>query len=115
MFSDKTKSYRIAASKHDFLKTFGKRKEFVKSFSFGEVIFLRKGDGVYAVKNKCPHQGASLEGCEISDNKVICPLHRYGFDLKTGRGAGLYLPIYDLEENESGFYLKRTYFSWFGE
>lgn len=115
MFSDKTKSYFISESKDEFLKTFGKRNQLIKKFSFGEVIFLKKEDSLHAVKNKCPHQGASLKGCSVKDGKVICPVHNYGFDLETGRGSGLYLPIYELEENQDGFFLKRTYFSWFGE
>jgi nitrite reductase/ring-hydroxylating ferredoxin subunit len=115
MFSDKTKSYFLATSKKAFLKNFNK-KEFVQQFNFGEVLFvLDEFNNLYALENKCPHQGLKMQGCKINKGKVICPWHQYKFDLKNGRGHGLYLPTFELEENSKGFFLKRTYFSWFGE
>lgn len=115
MFSDKTKKYRLADSKSDFIRDYLGKKEFVKQFGFGEVLFVQEIDEVFAFKNKCPHQGAKLNGCKIAQGKVICPLHQYGFNLENGRGHGMYLDIYPLEENADGFFLLRTYFSWFGE
>ena len=115
MFSDKTRKYRIADSKQAFLAKFGDDKHRVEKFLFDEVIFVRDGDAVYAFKNKCPHQGSKLNGCWIDEDRVVCPIHQYKFDVENGRGHGLYLENYPLEENEDGFYLLRTYFSWFGE
>ncbi|MED4297801.1 Rieske 2Fe-2S domain-containing protein, partial [Priestia megaterium] len=62
-------------------------------------IFNLKGQ-LYAVRNKCPHQGVSMvygsiDGTMLpSDphtydygrhNEILrCPLHGWGFDLKTG-------------------------------
>lgn len=115
MFSDKTKKYRLADSKQEFLGQFGKKNQLVDSFLFGEVLFIRDNDEIYAFKNKCPHQGAKLNGCWLEGGKVVCPLHQYKFDVDNGRGHGLYLEHYPLEETEDGYYLLRTYFSWFGE
>lgn len=115
MFSDKTRNYSIADSKAEFLERFGERNHIVEKFIFGEVIFVRDGNNVFAFQNKCPHQGAKLNGCWIAENKVVCPVHQYGFDLESGRGRGMHLETYPLVEKEDGFYLKRTYFSWFGE
>jgi len=115
MFSDKTKRYFLAESKKAFLNQF-LNNEFIKHFGFGEILFLKdEKEKIYAVENKCPHQGLKLQGCKIKGGKIICPWHQYQFDLKNGRGHGLYLPTFDLEEDENGFFLKRTYFSWFGE
>lgn len=56
---------------------------------FGKRICLVKGsDGVYAVQERCPHNGASLGGgfCNEKD-EIVCPLHRYPFSLKTGKAT----------------------------
>lgn len=115
MFSDKTIKHRLADSKQEFLDQFGKKNHIVDNFLFGEVIFVREKGEIYAFKNKCPHQWAKLNGCWLEQNKVVCPVHQYKFDVENGRGHGLFLEHYPLEENEEGFYLLRTYFSWFGE
>ena len=115
MFSDKTKRYHLADSKSQFSKSFQGKNELQKQFSFGEVLFVLTADKIFAFKNKCPHQGAKLNGCKVEHGKVICPLHQYGFNVENGRGHGMYLEVYPLEENEDGFFLLRTYFSWFGE
>jgi len=115
MFSDKTRSYLLAESKVDFLAKFNELQERKIQLPFGEVLFVRKDENVFALKNKCPHQGKPLEGCEIQDKHVVCPWHQYKFNLENGRGHGLYLETYKLEETQEGFYLLYTYFSWFGE
>ncbi len=115
MFSDKTKYYQLAPTKSEFLTQFIDN-EWVKRFHFGEVLFVKQHDNtVIAMDNKCPHQNLPLKGCKISGGNVVCPWHQYRFDLKTGRGHGLFLQTYELEENHEGYFLKRTYFSWFGE
>ncbi|GEM_PF-762451 len=115
MFSDKTRKYLVAESREEFLKKFGERNFHVEKFMFGEVIFVRDENDVYAFENKCPHQGAKLDGCWIEKNKVVCPLHQYGFNVENGRGNGMHLETYPIIENKEGIYLERTYFSWFGE
>lgn len=115
MFSDKTRKYRLGDSKDEFLTKFGGESQLVEDFSFGEIIFIRYEEWIYAFKNKCPHQGAKLNGCWLEGNKVVCPLHQYKFDVENGRGHGMYLENYELQEDGTGYYLLRTYFSWFGE
>jgi nitrite reductase/ring-hydroxylating ferredoxin subunit len=86
-----------------------------KRFDFGEVLFMLEENQIIAFKNKCPHQGAKLNGCKLERGKVVCPVHNFRFDVENGRGHGMYLDVYPLEENADGFFLLRTYFSWFGE
>ena len=51
---------------------------------------LRKGDGIFAMDDACPHNRASLsEGRINTFNEIICPLHEYRFDLCSGRESGL--------------------------
>ena len=115
MFSDKTKKHHLAESREDFLKDFPESNELTKKFPFGEVLFVKKEDKIYAFINNCPHQGQKMQGCSIHDGRVICPVHKYKFNIETGRGHGLYLDFYPLEETTEGFFLLHTYFSWFGE
>lgn len=43
-----------------------------------------KGE-IYAIDNICPHQTASLGLGEIKGEEIICPLHQYRFNIKTGK------------------------------
>lgn len=47
-------------------------------------IYEYEGE-VYALLNKCPHRGGQLADGHITENgNVICPLHFWDFDVKTG-------------------------------
>lgn len=73
------------------------------------ICIVHASDGFYAVQDKCPHNGASLSRGYCSDvNSIVCPLHRYHFDLKTGRalsGIGDRLVTYPLKIEDNGVYL----------
>ncbi len=40
---------------------------------------------IYAVKDACPHMGASLADGRLDGRRVICHWHGWIFDLETGR------------------------------
>ena len=42
---------------------------------------------VFALSAKCPHAGGDLTQGWCKEGKLICPVHRYSFDLKTGKGS----------------------------
>ena len=76
----------------------------------GERICIAKGkDAFYAVQEKCPHNGASLQqGFCTSDGEIVCPVHRYKFDLKTGKatsGSSFALKTYPIEVRETGVFV----------
>lgn len=58
-------------------------------------------EGFFAVQNRCSHAGADLyKGFINEQNEIVCPLHSYCFNLKTGkttRGNATSLKIYRLE------------------
>ena len=66
-------------------------------------------EGIFAVDNSCPHDGGPLgHGYCTEKNEVICPWHRYHFDLRTGketRGAGCYVETYPVETTEDGIFM----------
>lgn len=47
----------------------------------------RNEDGYFAVDDVCPHAGASLAGGFEHKGELICPLHAWGFDLRSGECA----------------------------
>lgn len=42
-------------------------------------------DTFYAIENLCPHRGAPLVDGELEGTLVICPWHRWEFDVTTGQ------------------------------
>lgn len=69
----------------------------------------RLPDGYYAVDDKCPHANGRLGiGQCTNDGKVICPYHRYKYDLKTGKGEqqqGDYVETYPIESRKDGIWI----------
>tara|TARA_R110002049_G_scaffold200971_1_gene371664 strand:- start:921 stop:1277 length:357 start_codon:yes stop_codon:yes gene_type:complete len=76
----------------------------IRRFVDDQWICVVKNNGeVFSFKDKCPHAGASFFKGSCEDGKVVCPLHRFGFDLKTGRGHGLYLENYPVKLHEDQY------------
>jgi len=63
----------------------------------------------YAFTYKCPHAGGILaDGCIDALGNVVCPLHRYKYNIKNGynvSGEGYYMTVYPLESREDGIYI----------
>ncbi len=56
-----------------------------KAFAAGLPILLSNLDGqVYAVHDTCLHRGGSLAAGLLEDGVITCPLHFWGFDVRTG-------------------------------
>jgi nitrite reductase/ring-hydroxylating ferredoxin subunit len=49
-----------------------------------DVAVFRRGDEILAIGNDCPHQGGSLCDGWVEGDIVICPLHGWEFDMRTG-------------------------------
>jgi ferredoxin-nitrite reductase len=49
-----------------------------------EVAVFKHQGRLCALQNNCPHEGGQLSAGWIEGNEVVCPLHGYKFDLKTG-------------------------------
>jgi 3-phenylpropionate/trans-cinnamate dioxygenase ferredoxin subunit len=74
-----------------------------------KICIAHSGTGVYAVSDRCPHNGASLsQGFCNENDQIVCPMHRYPFDLKTGKAtAGLAygLITYPIKTEPDGIYI----------
>lgn len=50
-----------------------------------DVLLVRLDGEVHAIDNQCPHAGAFIADGELVEGKfLVCPLHNYRFDPKTG-------------------------------
>ena len=49
-----------------------------------DVALFRRGDEIFAVGNECPHQGGSLCDGVVEGEIVVCPLHGWEVDLRSG-------------------------------
>ena len=72
-----------------------------------QLCLIRHQDKLYLVQNTCPHAGGTLSGGWCKNGSLICPLHRYAYNLENGRGAegqGDYINIYPLRQQADGWY-----------
>lgn len=77
---------------------------------FNKKVCLVKGNAkVYAIDDRCPHNGASLSmGMCNEKNEIICPLHRYPFNLETGKasaGMAISVQTYPIKIQENGVFV----------
>jgi len=113
MFSTKISWQLIGASMAEVCKDLPLNKPMAKNIR-GKAIMMVNLDGqAYAMQDKCPHQGKRLSDGWCEDGRIVCPFHRYSFDLKTGEGMGTRIDIYKIEEREDGIYIGIPYFSFF--
>ena len=86
----------------------------------GKKICIGKfNDKLFAFAFKCPHAGGFLaDGYIDAIGNVVCPLHRYKYNIENGRntsGEGYYLKHWKVEEREDGVYVEmeeRGLFGW---
>lgn len=101
------KWYKVADSKNE-LQWQGNNL-MVTEVGGKKITLARVGDEVLACAHKCPHAGGFLaDGFIDATGNIVCPLHRYKFNLANGRnvsGEGYYLKVYPLEEREAGIFV----------
>ena len=76
----------------------------------GKKVTLAKfKEGYFAFAQKCPHaSGRMAQGYINPLGQVVCPLHRYAFDMKNGRnttGEGYFLKTYPVELRPNGLFI----------
>ncbi len=73
-----------------------------------KLCLIKEEDNFYVVQNTCPHAGGILSGGWCSNGHIICPIHRWEYNLENGRGAagqGDYINIYPVEKRADGLYI----------
>jgi len=51
-------------------------------------VFRCRSGEVFATSAECPHRGGPLADGLVGGHSVICPMHGYAFDLRTGEAPG---------------------------
>ena len=94
----RTNALRDTGVTRDGLRAAEKQRVVVDVDGVGKVLLQEFANDVYAVSNKCPHLGLSLQGktpllsATVSDGAIACPAHGSAFDLKTGEAKGEWCP-----------------------
>jgi 3-phenylpropionate/trans-cinnamate dioxygenase ferredoxin subunit len=73
-----------------------------------KICVIKKDEKFYAIQNTCPHAGGILSGGWCKEGNIVCPIHRYEYNLNTGRGAegqGDYIEIYPTALRADGLYV----------
>lgn len=74
-----------------------------------KICLTRHKETFYASDDKCPHQFESLSKGSVNYiGEIICPLHSYRYDLKTGRECQMRtadLKTYPVEINNNGLFI----------
>jgi nitrite reductase/ring-hydroxylating ferredoxin subunit len=94
----------------DHAKSFvaGKKGKIIERNGRKFLVLLDENDHIIVSDIKCPHQKLPMEGAVCQKGKLICPYHQYAFDIKTGRGGGLYLEFYPVIIDENGVWIEWT-------
>ena len=77
------------------------------------VVVVRCGQELYAVEDRCTHDGESFAGAEVESCELICPRHGSRFDLRSG--AALTPPAYEpvrtyaVREHDGRILVKQPY------
>jgi nitrite reductase/ring-hydroxylating ferredoxin subunit len=80
----------------DWIKIFSSQAEMERALNSGQprllvvqgkrICIVRREQDLYAVEDKCPHNGESLSKGTVNYlGEIICPWHGQRFNLKTGR------------------------------
>jgi nitrite reductase (NADH) small subunit len=51
-------------------------------------VFRCRSGNVFATGAECPHRGGPLADGLVGGESVICPMHGFAFDLRTGEAVG---------------------------
>lgn len=79
----------------------------------GHVLRLvRTQAGLFALEDRCPHQGRSFEGGWCEEGRLVCPWHRFAFDPASGRalhGSTVNVGTHPVEQRQDGIYIGFPY------
>ncbi len=83
------------------------------------ICLTKKEDQLFACTYKCPHAGGLMaDGFIDALGNIVCPLHRYKFNVENGRntsGEGYYLKTFPVEARPDGIFVgfeESSFSSW---
>ncbi len=109
MIEERIRWYRLNDPRLDRL---GEGASFRLQAGGRSVRVLRTGGVLYAMADRCPHQGKGFEGGHVEEGYWVCPWHRFAFDPATGRsrhGSCANVEVFPLEHHPDGWRLGMAY------
>ncbi|MBB6127651.1 Rieske (2Fe-2S) protein [Mucilaginibacter lappiensis] len=85
-------------------------KPFIKKVKIGgkSICLVGFEGAVYALSAICPHAGADLSEGLCVKGKIVCPYHRYTYNLETGKGGegrSDFVTTYPVDIRDDGIYV----------
>lgn len=110
MFGKKeTQWYLLFSSEQKAIENLPENKVIEIEVAGKNLCILRHSAGYFVTNNKCPHQGLPLSRGGFCENgTVVCPFHRYSWDLKTGRETRrneANMEVYPVKITDEGFFV----------
>ena len=81
------------------------------------LCLIRHKGKIHALDNRCPHAGGPLDQGKINDkDQILCPFHRFPFDIKTGQSdsGGYYVNTYEVKSENQTLWVKMKKRNWLG-
>ncbi len=83
---------------------------FIKKVKVGgkSICLVSYEGGIYAMASSCPHAGYDLSEGLCAKGKIVCPYHRYTYELTTGKGGegqNDFLETYKVEIRDDEIYI----------
>jgi 3-phenylpropionate/trans-cinnamate dioxygenase ferredoxin subunit len=107
--------HKVAESQEELFSSGNKLLEITVNNK--QICMVSHKDQLYGCAHKCPHAGGRMaDGWLDPMGNIVCPLHRYRFDVSNGRnvsGEGYYLKTYPVELRSDGLYVGFEEKSWF--
>ncbi|HWY36993.1 MAG TPA: nitrite reductase (NAD(P)H) small subunit [Bacteroidia bacterium] len=116
MSEKKYRWFKIFSSEEEMKNNIALRRTYSMQVDGKKICLVHSTDGFYAVRDKCPHNGYPLSaGYCTEENSIVCPVHRYHFDLKTGRalsGIATRVETFPIKVAQNGVFLGFEEFNW---
>ena len=107
MSEKKYKWHKVADSIHEI--DFASNNIAVADLDGKNICLGKFNDNLFAFAFKCPHAGGNLsEGYIDALGNIVCPLHRYKYNMENGRnvsGEGYYLKHWPVQIKEDGVFV----------
>ena len=117
MSDKKINWYKIADSINTI--TFHENDMCVIELADIKITLAKHEEILFAFAHKCPHaSGIMADGFIDGSGQVVCPLHRYKFNMQDGRnttGEGYYLKTYPTKQTDEGVFIgieEKGLFDW---
>ena len=114
MFKQKTYWHKVANSFEELESKIPPNKYYQLTVRGKRIIIGKGSKSLFALRNKCPHQGKLLSEGYHEEDKAVCIFHRFSFDVYSGIGSCGGVDNYDIVEKEEGIYLGLQYVSFLG-